>query len=170
MKYTSTSYSNCSCLFFRKIKIGDKNCSLQPLIGCPFGSSFQVDVGAEGSFLSPIIPNAEGMPVFQYALIDIFNFRSGKRAVVSTLWMQFRSNRKKIKLVHRLTQCKICWNPFLLWCSCYVVVFVCVCIFVLCCFSMHDLCLDDVRTGNHKVILSVVWSKRTGNLRLFKMH
>ncbi|XP_057794809.1 uncharacterized protein LOC131011072 [Salvia miltiorrhiza] len=43
-----------------KIKIGDKNCSLQPLIGCPFGSSFQVEVGADGPFLSPIVPNGEG--------------------------------------------------------------------------------------------------------------
>ncbi|KAG6432044.1 hypothetical protein SASPL_103617 [Salvia splendens] len=43
-----------------KIKIGDKNCSLLPLIGCPFGSSFQVEVGAEGPFLAPLIPNAQG--------------------------------------------------------------------------------------------------------------
>ncbi|RZB58716.1 tRNA (adenine(58)-N(1))-methyltransferase non-catalytic subunit trm6 isoform B [Glycine soja] len=32
-----------------KLKIGNKNCSLQPLIGCPFGTVFQVD----GPFLSP---------------------------------------------------------------------------------------------------------------------
>lgn len=42
------------------IKIGDKSCSLQPLIGRPFGSSFQVEVGADGPFLSRVIPNAEG--------------------------------------------------------------------------------------------------------------
>lgn len=62
MEYTM-GQSNSSCLSFRKIKIGDKNCSLQPLIGCPFGSSFQVEVGGEGPFLSPIVPNAEGMTV-----------------------------------------------------------------------------------------------------------
>ncbi|KAH6788473.1 eukaryotic initiation factor 3 gamma subunit family protein [Perilla frutescens var. frutescens] len=43
-----------------KVKIGDKNCSLQPLIGRPFGSSFQVEVGADGPVLSQIIPNTEG--------------------------------------------------------------------------------------------------------------
>ncbi|KAL3840228.1 hypothetical protein ACJIZ3_024819 [Penstemon smallii] len=43
-----------------KVKIGNNNCSLQPLIGCPFGSSFQVEVGKEGPFLSRIFPSAEG--------------------------------------------------------------------------------------------------------------
>ncbi|XP_012835735.1 PREDICTED: tRNA (adenine(58)-N(1))-methyltransferase non-catalytic subunit trm6 isoform X1 [Erythranthe guttata] len=43
-----------------KIKIGNKNCSLQPLIGCPFGSSFQVDVGEDGPFLSRVGPASEG--------------------------------------------------------------------------------------------------------------
>lgn len=46
---------------FRKIKIGNKNCSLQPLIGCPFGSSFQVEVGEDGQFLSRLIPTTEGI-------------------------------------------------------------------------------------------------------------
>ncbi|KAL3639068.1 hypothetical protein CASFOL_016975 [Castilleja foliolosa] len=42
-----------------KIKIGNNNCSLQPLIGCPFGCSFQVEVGEEGPFLSRIVPSTE---------------------------------------------------------------------------------------------------------------
>ncbi|KAL3640971.1 hypothetical protein CASFOL_015939 [Castilleja foliolosa] len=42
-----------------KIKIGNNNCSLQPLIGCPFGCSFQVDVGEDGPFLSRIVPSTE---------------------------------------------------------------------------------------------------------------
>lgn len=36
------------------LKIGNKNCLLQPLIGCPFGSLFQVENGKEGPFLSPL--------------------------------------------------------------------------------------------------------------------
>ncbi|PIN09052.1 tRNA(1-methyladenosine) methyltransferase, subunit GCD10 [Handroanthus impetiginosus] len=42
-----------------KIKIGNKNCSLQPLIGCPFGSSFQVEVGEDGPFLSRVNRSTE---------------------------------------------------------------------------------------------------------------
>ncbi|KAJ0025188.1 hypothetical protein Pint_09387 [Pistacia integerrima] len=34
------------------LKIGNKNCSLQPLIGCRFGCLFQVDNGKEGPYLS----------------------------------------------------------------------------------------------------------------------
>ncbi|KAG2332075.1 hypothetical protein Bca52824_003255 [Brassica carinata] len=37
-------------------KIGNKNYSLKPLIGAPFGSLFQVETGEEGSFLSRILP------------------------------------------------------------------------------------------------------------------
>ncbi|OWM74988.1 hypothetical protein CDL15_Pgr021339 [Punica granatum] len=36
------------------LKFGNKNYSLRPLIGCPFGSLFQVDNGAEGSVLSRV--------------------------------------------------------------------------------------------------------------------
>ncbi|KAL2468255.1 eukaryotic initiation factor 3 gamma subunit family protein [Forsythia ovata] len=43
-----------------KIKIGNKNCSLQPLIGCPFGSSFQVEDGKEGPVLSRVLQSTEG--------------------------------------------------------------------------------------------------------------
>ncbi|KAL4305136.1 hypothetical protein HN51_038657 [Arachis hypogaea] len=38
-----------------KLKIGNKNCSLQPLIGTPFGSLFQLD----GTSLSPFIPSPQ---------------------------------------------------------------------------------------------------------------
>lgn len=42
------------------LKIGNKKCSLQPLIGCPFGSLFQVEPGKEGTFLTRFVENAEG--------------------------------------------------------------------------------------------------------------
>ncbi|XP_049362950.1 uncharacterized protein LOC125827676 isoform X1 [Solanum verrucosum] len=42
------------------LKIGNKKCSLQPLIGCPFGSLFQVESGKEGTFLTRFVENAEG--------------------------------------------------------------------------------------------------------------
>ncbi|XP_048130933.1 tRNA (adenine(58)-N(1))-methyltransferase non-catalytic subunit trm6 isoform X4 [Rhodamnia argentea] len=41
------------------LKIGKKNYSLRPLIGCPFGSLFQVEYGAEGSKLSRLLRSAE---------------------------------------------------------------------------------------------------------------
>lgn len=40
-----------------KLKIGNKNCSLQPLIGCPFGTVFQLDASSDGApVLSPFHP------------------------------------------------------------------------------------------------------------------
>ncbi|XP_027331882.1 tRNA (adenine(58)-N(1))-methyltransferase non-catalytic subunit trm6 isoform X2 [Abrus precatorius] len=36
-----------------KLKIGNKNCSLQPLIGRAFGTLFQVETASDGPFLSP---------------------------------------------------------------------------------------------------------------------
>ncbi|KAJ1410566.1 hypothetical protein SESBI_21885, partial [Sesbania bispinosa] len=36
-----------------KLKIANKNCSLQPLIGCAFGTVFQVETSSDGPFLSP---------------------------------------------------------------------------------------------------------------------
>ncbi|KAL5727282.1 hypothetical protein ACHQM5_000497 [Ranunculus cassubicifolius] len=42
------------------LKIGDKKCSLQPLVGCPFGSSFQVETGEKGPYLSRILAASEG--------------------------------------------------------------------------------------------------------------
>ncbi|KAK0575436.1 hypothetical protein LWI29_000469 [Acer saccharum] len=41
------------------LKIGNKNCSLQPLVGCPFGSLFQVDNGKEGPVLCRALPSIE---------------------------------------------------------------------------------------------------------------
>ncbi|KAK7382958.1 hypothetical protein VNO78_28622 [Psophocarpus tetragonolobus] len=42
-----------------KLKIGNKNCSLQPLIGRAFGTLFQVETAPEGPFLSPAQVNPE---------------------------------------------------------------------------------------------------------------
>ncbi|XP_010530285.1 PREDICTED: tRNA (adenine(58)-N(1))-methyltransferase non-catalytic subunit trm6 [Tarenaya hassleriana] len=42
-----------------KLKIGNKNYSLQPLIGAPFGSLFQVENETKGSCLSRVIPTKE---------------------------------------------------------------------------------------------------------------
>ncbi|PON70744.1 tRNA (adenine(58)-N(1))-methyltransferase non-catalytic subunit TRM [Parasponia andersonii] len=42
------------------LKIGNKNCSLQPLIGCAFGSVFRVETGSEGPYLSRFSPSLEG--------------------------------------------------------------------------------------------------------------
>ncbi|XVF58437.1 hypothetical protein PTKIN_Ptkin07bG0066900 [Pterospermum kingtungense] len=41
------------------LKIGNKTCSLQPLIGCPFGSLFQVESGKEKPYLSRYSPPTE---------------------------------------------------------------------------------------------------------------
>ncbi|XVE69746.1 hypothetical protein DITRI_Ditri10aG0015900 [Diplodiscus trichospermus] len=41
------------------LKIGNKTCSLQPLIGCPFGSLFQVESGKERPYLSRFVPPTE---------------------------------------------------------------------------------------------------------------
>ncbi|KAK9085040.1 hypothetical protein Sjap_025451 [Stephania japonica] len=37
------------------VKIGNKKCSLRPLIGCRFGSLFQVETGPEGACLSRVV-------------------------------------------------------------------------------------------------------------------
>ncbi|XP_052202415.1 uncharacterized protein LOC127808093 isoform X2 [Diospyros lotus] len=42
------------------LQIGKNKCSLQPLIGCPFGSLFQVENGEEGPYLSRVLPTTEG--------------------------------------------------------------------------------------------------------------
>jgi len=51
------------------LKIGNKNCSLQPLIGRAFGTVFQVDTAPGGPCLSP----AQGslMFLFIYLLLAI---------------------------------------------------------------------------------------------------
>lgn len=47
-------------LVCRTLKLGNKNCSLQPLIGCPFGSLFQAENGDRGLYLSRVLPTTEG--------------------------------------------------------------------------------------------------------------
>ncbi|XP_020085549.1 tRNA (adenine(58)-N(1))-methyltransferase non-catalytic subunit trm6 isoform X2 [Ananas comosus] len=39
------------------LKIGNKKCSLAPLVGCPFGSSFRVESGPNGPFLDRFVPS-----------------------------------------------------------------------------------------------------------------
>ncbi|KAK9270304.1 hypothetical protein L1049_025882 [Liquidambar formosana] len=41
------------------LKIGNKQCSLQPLIGCPFGSSFQIETGTQGPYLSRVLASTQ---------------------------------------------------------------------------------------------------------------
>jgi tRNA (adenine-N(1)-)-methyltransferase non-catalytic subunit len=43
-----------------KLTLGNKECSLQPLIGCPFGSLFQAENGEKRLYLSRVLPTAEG--------------------------------------------------------------------------------------------------------------
>ena len=47
--------------FCRTLKIGNKTYSLQPLIGCPFGSLFQVENGDQGQCLARFVPTLEGL-------------------------------------------------------------------------------------------------------------
>ncbi|BBG94832.1 eukaryotic initiation factor 3 gamma subunit family protein [Prunus dulcis] len=47
------------------LKIGNKNCSLQPLLGCPFGSFFRVENGTQGPYLSRYTPSTEGNNVLE---------------------------------------------------------------------------------------------------------
>lgn len=41
------------------LKIGNSNCSLQPLIGYPFGSLFQIENGAKGPHLSQVVSSPQ---------------------------------------------------------------------------------------------------------------
>ncbi|XP_020593940.1 tRNA (adenine(58)-N(1))-methyltransferase non-catalytic subunit trm6 isoform X2 [Phalaenopsis equestris] len=43
---------------FRTLKIGNKKCSLRPLVGCPFGSLFRVEIGPNGSVLARCFPSS----------------------------------------------------------------------------------------------------------------
>ncbi|XP_074274715.1 uncharacterized protein LOC141598821 [Silene latifolia] len=49
------------------LKVGKKNCSLQPIIGCPFGSLFSVESGKDGMFLSPVLPTDDESNTVQEA-------------------------------------------------------------------------------------------------------
>lgn len=44
------------------MKIGDKKCPLQPLVGCPFGSLFQVETGPKGAHLVLVSAPASSSP------------------------------------------------------------------------------------------------------------
>ncbi|KAK4419587.1 tRNA (adenine(58)-N(1))-methyltransferase non-catalytic subunit trm6 [Sesamum alatum] len=65
-----------------KIKIGNNSCSLQPLIGCPFGSLFQVEVGGDGPFLSRVIPSTEGNNLVEKMDSQIMEEGRDNRAIV----------------------------------------------------------------------------------------
>ncbi|XP_011083530.1 tRNA (adenine(58)-N(1))-methyltransferase non-catalytic subunit trm6 [Sesamum indicum] len=65
-----------------KIKIGNNSCSLQPLIGCPFGSSFQVEVGGDGPFLARVIPSTEGNNLVEKMDSQIMEESRDNRAIV----------------------------------------------------------------------------------------
>lgn len=41
------------------LKIGNKSFSLKPLIGCPFGSLFQIENGGNGPELARVMPSRE---------------------------------------------------------------------------------------------------------------
>ncbi|GAB2293870.1 hypothetical protein Dimus_028081 [Dionaea muscipula] len=41
------------------LKVGKKNCSLKPLIGCPFGSVFRLEDGKDGPYLSRVLQPEE---------------------------------------------------------------------------------------------------------------
>lgn len=41
------------------LKIGNKSFSLKPLIGCPFGSLFQIENGGNGPHLARVMPSRE---------------------------------------------------------------------------------------------------------------
>ncbi|XP_065881928.1 uncharacterized protein [Euphorbia lathyris] len=64
------------------VKIGNKNYSLRPLIGCPFGSLFQTDNGKEGPCLSRIIPSKEGNDPEEKGDCEVINEVKDNRALV----------------------------------------------------------------------------------------
>ena len=59
LRVSTTSYSIsllwlCLC---RTLKIGNKKCSLGPLMGCPFGALFRVENGPGGPYLARCSPS-----------------------------------------------------------------------------------------------------------------
>ncbi|KAJ4834887.1 hypothetical protein Tsubulata_049590 [Turnera subulata] len=64
------------------LKIGKKNCSLRPLIGCPFGSLFQVENGAEGLCLSRVIRSMDGNNLQEEGDSKILDESRDNRALV----------------------------------------------------------------------------------------
>ncbi|XP_050228188.1 uncharacterized protein LOC126677556 [Mercurialis annua] len=64
------------------LKIGNKNYSLRPLIGCPFGSLFQIDNGNEGPYLSRFVPAAEGNNIEENDNCEISEELRDNRALI----------------------------------------------------------------------------------------
>ncbi|KAA8537527.1 hypothetical protein F0562_027135 [Nyssa sinensis] len=64
------------------LKIGNKNCSLQPLIGYPFGSLFQLENGTKGPCLSRVLPATEGNYLQEKVDFQIKDESKDNRALV----------------------------------------------------------------------------------------
>ncbi|KAG5543027.1 hypothetical protein RHGRI_015946 [Rhododendron griersonianum] len=64
------------------LTIGNKKYPLQPLIGCPFGSLFQVENGKEGQYLSRVFPTAEGDNVEEKGCCQIKDESKDNRGLV----------------------------------------------------------------------------------------
>eukprot|EP00257_Ricinus_communis_P018372 XP_015577080.1 tRNA (adenine(58)-N(1))-methyltransferase non-catalytic subunit trm6 [Ricinus communis] len=64
------------------LKIGNKNYSLRPLIGCTFGSLFQIDNGPEGPCLSRFVPATEGNNVEEKGDCEIIEESKDNRAIL----------------------------------------------------------------------------------------
>ncbi|KAH7849916.1 hypothetical protein Vadar_024872 [Vaccinium darrowii] len=64
------------------LTIGNKKYPLQPLIGCPFGSWFQVENGKEGQYLSRVLPTSEGDNVVEKGDCRIKDESKDNRALV----------------------------------------------------------------------------------------
>ncbi|XP_058218755.1 uncharacterized protein LOC131329569 [Rhododendron vialii] len=64
------------------LTIGNKKYPLQPLIGCPFGSLFQVENGKEGQYLSRVVPTAEGDNVEEKGCCKIKDESKDNRGLV----------------------------------------------------------------------------------------
>ncbi|TKY57638.1 tRNA (adenine(58)-N(1))-methyltransferase non-catalytic subunit trm6 [Spatholobus suberectus] len=54
-----------------KLKIGNKNCSLQPLIGRAFGTVFQVETAPDGPYLSPAQVNVNNSEEVRDGQVDV---------------------------------------------------------------------------------------------------
>uniref|UniRef100_A0A5B7ARY6 tRNA (adenine(58)-N(1))-methyltransferase non-catalytic subunit TRM6 n=2 Tax=Davidia involucrata TaxID=16924 RepID=A0A5B7ARY6_DAVIN len=64
------------------LQIGNKKCSLLPLIGCPFGSLFQVENGTQGPCLSHVLPTTEGNNLREKGDCQIKDESKDNRALV----------------------------------------------------------------------------------------
>ncbi|KDP36934.1 hypothetical protein JCGZ_08225 [Jatropha curcas] len=64
------------------LKIGNKNLSLRPLIGCPFGSLFQIENGKEGPCLSRFIPSKQGNNAEEKSDCEMIDESRDNRALI----------------------------------------------------------------------------------------